>query len=81
MVVWHLIYDEKVAVNNIQKPNLPARMFYNYYNIDANDFSVILLGKDGGEKLRKKSFVSAAELFSLIDAMPMRQQEIREGRN
>ncbi|MEM7620524.1 MAG: DUF4174 domain-containing protein [Pseudomonadota bacterium] len=41
----------------------------------------MLLGKDGGEKLRKARRVTADELFALIDAMPMRQQEMREGRN
>ena len=41
-------------------------------------FMVLLLGKDGHEKLRENNPVSADSLFALIDSMPMRQQERRE---
>lgn len=40
-------------------------------------FVAVLVGKDGGEKTRQSEPVSAAALFGLIDAMPMRQQEAR----
>lgn len=40
-------------------------------------FTMILIGKDGGVKLRRDKPVSARELFSLIDAMPMRQREMQ----
>ena len=39
-------------------------------------FSALLIGKDGGEKLRSDGPVGADELFPLIDSMPMRQQEM-----
>lgn len=38
-------------------------------------FTVILVGKDGGEKLRREEPVAAKDLFGLIDSMPMRQRE------
>jgi hypothetical protein len=41
-------------------------------------FSLSLVGKDGGEKLRSPRPVSPEELFALVDAMPMRQRERRE---
>jgi hypothetical protein len=44
----------------------------------AKAFSVRLLGKDGGEKLRSNQPVSTESLFALVDAMPMRRQEMRE---
>lgn len=40
-------------------------------------FTVLLIGKDGGEKLRSHDVVSPAMLCDLIDSMPMRQQEMR----
>lgn len=40
-------------------------------------FTVILVGKDGGEKFRRDGLVDPAELNALIDTMPMRQQEMR----
>jgi len=39
---------------------------------------VILIGKDGELKLRKELPVELSEIFSVIDAMPMRQREMRE---
>jgi hypothetical protein len=45
------------------------------FNIAPGDFAVILLGKDGGEKLRSAKPISIDKLRDTIDAMPMRQQE------
>jgi hypothetical protein len=41
--------------------------------------SVVLVGKDGGVKLRTAAAVPAEELFRLIDSMSMRQAEMRFG--
>ena len=41
-------------------------------------FTVILVGKDGGVKLRRNTQVKLKDIFALIDAMPMRQEEIRQ---
>ena len=38
-------------------------------------FEIVLIGKDGGEKLRQGQVLSSEKLFGLIDAMPMRQAE------
>jgi hypothetical protein len=47
------------------------------FHIHPNDFTVILLGKDGTEKLRSHHPISLETLRSTIDAMPMRQDEMR----
>ncbi len=39
-------------------------------------FEVVLIGRDGGEKLRANAPVPPAELFALIDTMPMRRAEM-----
>ena len=41
-------------------------------------FRVVLIGKDGGVKLRQEEPISVADLFALIDSMPMRKQEMRQ---
>lgn len=47
-------------------------------NVPYNDYQgVILIGKDGGVKLRKKFVVEATEIFELIDQMPMRRSEMK----
>lgn len=48
------------------------------FHIAPSAFTVILIGKDGGEKLRSSSPVSLDRLLSTIDAMPMRQDEMRQ---
>ncbi len=40
-------------------------------------FAVLLIGKDGGVKLRSGRPFALHALFDAIDAMPMRQDEMR----
>ncbi|MEM7498993.1 MAG: DUF4174 domain-containing protein [Pseudomonadota bacterium] len=46
---------------------------------EPEGFTVILVGKDGGEKLREGRVVEVEELNTLIDRMPMRRREMRDG--
>lgn len=46
---------------------------------DEDAFSVYLIGKDGGIKLEQNDMLSAEKLFRVIDRMPMRQREMRDG--
>jgi Domain of unknown function (DUF4174) len=48
------------------------------YGVSPHQFRAVLIGKDGGVKLRQEQPVSVADLFALIDSMPMRQQEMRK---
>ena len=50
------------------------------YKVDSRNFTVILVGKDGGEKLRQQEPVTLDQLFGLIDQMPMRRREMRDQR-
>ncbi|MCF2499089.1 DUF4174 domain-containing protein [Dyadobacter chenhuakuii] len=40
-------------------------------------FTFLLIGRDGGEKLRSSEIVKPEKLFGQIDAMPMRRQEMK----
>jgi len=51
------------------------------YKIAPVDFTILLVGKDGFEKHRTNQLLQAAELFGLVDAMPMRQWEMRSKKN
>ena len=44
---------------------------------ETDRFSFVLLGLDGGEKLRSETPVSMNDLFARIDRMPMRARELR----
>lgn len=47
------------------------------FDIHPGQFTVLLIGKDGGEKLRQHTAMSWSLLQRTIDAMPMRQDEVR----
>jgi hypothetical protein len=47
------------------------------FSIKQGTFAVILIGKDGGEKLSREEDTTLGEIFGLIDTMPMRQSEVR----
>ena len=47
-------------------------------SVPSGRFTIILIGKDGGEKIRQESAVDLKEIFAIIDAMPMRQQEMKK---
>ncbi|PIG92408.1 DUF4174 domain-containing protein [Gloeocapsopsis sp. IPPAS B-1203] len=46
------------------------------FNI-SNEFSVVLIGKDGTVKRRETTPIEPTAIFQKIDAMPMRQREMR----
>lgn len=48
------------------------------FGVPRDAFAVILVGKDGTEKRRDEALVAPSTLFQTIDAMPMRQREMRE---
>lgn len=52
--------------------------FNGRFDISEGYFSVILIGKDGGEKAQWDAPVQATEIFMRVDAMPMRQREMLE---
>jgi hypothetical protein len=54
---------------------LPLRKLF---SITRGECTVILIGKDGDVKFREQLPVDLSEIFAIIDAMPMRQREIRE---
>lgn len=46
------------------------------YAIGAEAFSVLLIGKDGGEKLRVSQVPDLQAVYAVIDGMPMRNREM-----
>jgi len=46
--------------------------------VEPAQFTALLIGKDGGVKLRQYKALTAQQLFGTIDKMPMRQQEMKK---
>lgn len=75
--------------NDIDERDIKVqRLYYSESNIaewrkrdidtGSPPFTCILVGRDGGEKLRSSEVVSAEKLVGLIDAMPIRRREIEQ---
>ena len=67
------IQERDIAIQVVKK-NSPL---LKKYSIQENNFTVILIGKDGGEKHRTNALLSPQALFALIDVMPMRKAEMK----
>ena len=76
MVVLEIV-GETVQNRLGVRANASAAAFRQYYKVNRQQFRVFLIGKDGGIKLRSASAIRANRLFNLIDAMPMRKNEMR----
>ena len=63
---WRRLEQTKIA------PNLSRRAKC------QGDLDFVLIGKDGGEKMRWRGSLPRRALFDRIDAMPMRQYEMRQ---
>ena len=54
-----------------------AKVLEMQLGLGTEPFQAVLVGKDGGAKLHAAKPISALELMAIIDAMPMRQDEMR----
>jgi hypothetical protein len=57
-----------------------VRQLKKAYNVNDDALTVILIGKDGGEKYRKDR-LDLQEIYRIIDVMPMRIQEMKRKKN
>lgn len=48
------------------------------YGISARFEGILLIGKDGGLKLKKPYSIEIEDIFKLIDSMPMRRVEMKK---
>ena len=76
MLVFQIINNAGVINLNGSTSKLTGDKFRKKYQVQSNDYRVILIGKDGGEKMRSHKVISVNEIFNEIDAMPMRQNEM-----
>lgn len=78
LVAVEVIGVEPVRVDALSEPEMSAVDLRDRFEAPEDGFKVVLIGKDGTAKLESAEPVSAETLFETIDAMPMRQREMRE---
>tara|TARA_R110002049_G_scaffold32570_2_gene108295 strand:+ start:3513 stop:3896 length:384 start_codon:yes stop_codon:yes gene_type:complete len=65
----------KTGLQNTSKWQKSYELYKDYKKLN-DSFEVILIGLDGGIKLRQSNILTCKELFKTIDVMPMRRSEI-----
>jgi len=73
---WVVIEDTLVVGEGKILPHFGTPPFYREFSVDKGLFEFLLLGKDGEVKMRENEAVDLEQLFSFIDAMPMRKREM-----
>jgi hypothetical protein len=78
LVVFEILESGTSRMNRSRIEPQKAASIRKQFGIEPDEFTVILVGKDGGIKLKRNDQVRLEEIFQLIDSMPMRQDEIRQ---
>jgi hypothetical protein len=77
LVVFHIFAEQGGFAGEQRLSEEESEAVRQPFAIDKQRFAVVLIGKDGTEKQRWQKPVESSEVFALIDAMPMRRQEMR----
>ena len=72
---WHVVADDKVKLGSAIRDDVNNKDFRAYYSVTKDQFRLLLIGYDQGEKLRLQQ-ANIDSIFSAIDQMPMRIQEL-----
>lgn len=78
VVVIRVFKESHSRIGEQVMPSKDALKLYHRFKAQTDRITAVLIGKDGGVKLVREYQVNLAEIFTLIDSMPMRQQEIRQ---
>lgn len=78
LLVFHILETGEIKLGESSLQAGSGDYLRESFSISPGRFTVLLIGKDGGVKLRREGGVELNEIFSLIDTMPMRQREMKE---
>jgi hypothetical protein len=78
LIVFEVPAQGPARMNTNPLDQQEADSIRSQFAVPSNAFSLILVGKDGGIKLKRSDQVDLSEVFGLIDSMPMRQREMRQ---
>jgi hypothetical protein len=80
MVLITLLEDAASTVGDRELTTGEAAALRDALRIRPGSFAVRLVGKDGSVKLSRDTATPMAEIYALIDTMPMRRREVAERR-
>lgn len=78
LVVYRIYKEKGVTPNGKDLSTKNAERLRAKYRVPDDSYTIILIGKDGGEKMRKTNEILTRKvLYQTIDSMPMRRAEMR----
>ena len=75
MVLGRIVTEGTSTLDGDVVDTTQAQRLASEFGIGASGFSVVLIGKDGGEKLRVNDVPDLQTVYAVIDGMPMRGRE------
>ena len=78
LVIFKILEHGPSRMNTTPLDRQTANSIRDHFAAPQRLFTLILVGKDGGVKLKRNDQVNLADVFGLIDSMPMRQNEMQQ---
>ena len=75
MVIGRIVTDGTSTLDGHVLGTNQAQLLMSKFGISTDSFSMVLIGKDGGEKLRVADVPDLQAIYDVIDGMPMRARE------
>ena len=77
LVIFEILESGSSRINTENMDPQTAQSLRERFEVSPGQFTVILVGKDGGTKMNRNEETQLVDIFGLIDSMPMRQDEMR----
>ena len=78
LVIFEILESGPSSMNTKYLDPQTVHSLREKFDVLRGKFAVILVGKDGGIKLNRQGQTKLEDIFALIDAMPMRREEMRQ---
>ena len=78
MILIEVYENGRAMLDGRELPEGTAQVLRQRYGVAEGETTLILVGKDGGEKLRASDFSDLEPFSDQIDTMPMRRDEMRQ---
>lgn len=77
LIIYKILPESNIMFGHPSEFRIQNQKIYDKYKKTDEVFEIVLIGLDGGVKLRQTKYLSPEKLFAIIDGMPMRRGEIK----
>ena len=78
LVVFEVLQKGASRMNAAPLDQQMVDSIRDHFRVPQHTFTLILVGKDGGTKMKRHDQANLKEVFELIDSMPMRKNEMKQ---